>query len=305
MNKTIPRDRDETMLGLYALIANKTSKPDSCPSDENMAAYIDHQLVGKEHRAILKHLNHCPDCYKDWMISYEAIESFLPSQQNDATFLEETWQKIKSYQQMWVFGLPTAAISAMIALLIIWSHPNNINQQMSDIYFQNVAHSDLYTATVKTMPIPWEKTSLGFNLTSLSATTRAYGAGLWDGRADLLKTANQAFPEKLLPLNKTSWLNSDWSDYYVFGRWTVMLWTALESGEEIANWQDYKSIQDGLLANLSKQAMTDNYSHQAILALKKISHLLAKVEQTNDQVTIKKLTHELKLTMYKLGPDHL
>jgi hypothetical protein len=305
MNKTTSREKNETMLGLYALTANKTSKPTSCPSDENMAAFIDHQLSGKDRRIILKHLNHCPTCYKDWMASCEVFETLQPSRANNITFWENVWQEINNYRQLWYFGLPTAAVSAMIALMMIWPSSNNINQQISDLYSQKIVHSEHYQVAIKKMPLPWEKTSLGFGLTPLSAATRAYGAGIWKGRVDLLRIINQPLPEKLLSLNNTLWRDSDWSDYYVFGRWTVMLWTVLESGQEINNWQNHKLIKDKLLTNLSKQPTTDNDALQANLALNKISHLLAKVEQTNDQVNINQLIHELKLTMYRLGPDHL
>lgn len=305
MSKTTSSDKNETLLGLYALSSKKKSTPDDCPSDENMAAFIDHQLSAKNHQTILKHLNHCPTCYKDWMMSCQSIETLMPSQvqETKTSFWEKMWQGINNSRSFFIFGIPSAAVLATITIFLFLPFTKNINQKINNIYQQDITHSASYAVVAEKMLLPWEKISRSFNLSSLSPEARAYNAGLLKGRIDILQTIDTPLPKKLLPLQNTPWPKSDYSDYYEFGRLTFLLRTVIESEQELINWKEYKQINDDLSKNFSEKPATDFRANQAALALNKLGTLLTKVEQSKTQDQRKELSHQLKSTMYLIGSD--
>jgi hypothetical protein len=305
MSKKTSSDNNETLLGLYALSSKKKSTPDDCPSDENMAAFIEHQLSAKKHQTILKHLNHCSTCYKDWMMSCQSIETLMPSQVQETKtgFWEKMWQGINNSRSFFIFGIPSATVLATITILLFSPFTNTVNQQINNMYQQDMIHSASYAVVAEKMLLPWEKISRSFNSSSLSPEARAYNAGLWKGRADILKTIDSPLPKKLLPLQNMPWLKSDYAAYYEFGRWTFLLRTVLESEQELINWKEYKQTKDGLSNNFSQKSSTDFRANQATLALNKLGILLSKLEQSKTKGQRKGLSHQLKSTMYLIGSD--
>jgi len=305
MSKTTSSDKNETLLGLYALSSKKNSTPDDCPSDENMAAFIDHQLSATKHQTILKHLNHCSTCYKDWMMSCQSIETLMPSQVQETKigFWEKMRQGINNSRSFFIFGIPSAAVLATITIFLFLPFTKNINQQINNMYQREITHSASYAAVAEKMLLPWKNISRSFNSSPLSPEARAYNAGLWKGRADILQTVDIPLPKKLSPLQNTPWPKGDYSDYYEFGRLTFLLRTVIESEQEIINWTEYKQIKDDLSNNFSQKPVTDFRANQATLALNKLGTLLIKVEQSKTQDQRKELSHQLKSTMYLIGSD--
>ncbi len=159
MSKITSSAKSETLLGLYALSGKKHSTPDDCPSDENMAAFIEHQLSAKKYQTVLKHLNPCSTCYKDWMMSCQSIEKLLPSQvqKTKTGFWGKIWQGINNSRSFFIFGIPSATVLATVAFLLFSPFTNSVNQQINKMYQQDMVHSASYAIVAERMLLPWKR----------------------------------------------------------------------------------------------------------------------------------------------------
>ncbi len=67
-------DREEKFMVRAALSVVGPKRPDTCPAAEDLAAFLDDRLSETEKEAVMKHLEACPDCYRNWLASAAAIE---------------------------------------------------------------------------------------------------------------------------------------------------------------------------------------------------------------------------------------
>jgi hypothetical protein len=77
--------------------------------------------------------------------------------------------------------------------------------------------------------LPWEKPAAAFGFASgrLSPANRAFGAGLWAGRAELSGEQSASMPKFLSPkwqgrIKKDHWSETQWEPFYSAGRWCLL-----------------------------------------------------------------------------------
>jgi hypothetical protein len=131
---------------------------------------------------------------------------------------------------------------------------------------------------------------------------QAFGGGVWAGRRALLGSDAESLPAFLSPPAGADWPDTEWADYYAFGRWTVLLWALANMDYPGQDWRQHQGTLERLLTNLTKRLPTEEEGNRAIAALKSIQPLLEVVQrQANEQVRAE-LSRGLEITMQQLAP---
>jgi hypothetical protein len=299
-DKTPERDR---RIALLALMATESEKAGACPSDETLAVFIEGQLKGEAHRAMLAHLNNCPSCYYYWL----EVASYLKAESAASRTIplwSSIWQRFEPWFTGWKIAIPAAAVAALVCLVVWWPASLDLNHQISADYAAVVAQDTGELAQLlPTLPVPWEGGALGFSESQPPPPRQAFGGGgVWAGRGALLGSDAESLPAFLSPPAGADWPDTEWADYYVFGRWTVLLWALAKVDYPGQDWRQHQSLLESLLAKFTKRLPTEEEANRAMAALKGLQPLLQAVQrQTNEQVRAK-LSRRLEITMQQLAP---
>jgi hypothetical protein len=81
-----------------------------------------------------------------------------------AGWLFRLWQRLQPGLTDWRMALPTAALAALVCLLVWWPASSNLNTQISAGYTAVVAQNAReLTHLVPDLPLLWEQAALGFS----------------------------------------------------------------------------------------------------------------------------------------------
>jgi hypothetical protein len=188
---------------------------------------------------------------------------------------------------------------------MLWPTSKDISEQISSDYAVIAdRNASGLTRSLQDLPIPWENATLGFSGSDLSLPKKAFGAGLWTGRTALLGMDASKFPspEFLSPPSGSTWLESEWVDYYQFGRWVMLLWALTRSEESIGSWSQQQRILEELRANLAKRPSNELAAGQALAALERVQPLLVEVQRQADPSARTHLNRRLEMIMQQLAP---
>ncbi|MEE4356294.1 MAG: zf-HC2 domain-containing protein [Desulfococcaceae bacterium] len=240
-------DKEDRLRVLLALGAQEPREKGPCPSDEDMAAFIDGKLSSRQREEIFRHLNQCPDCYHDWlevaaMTAQDAPENLLIRIKNTLT----SWADLlKIPEPARIPGFATAFVC--LILVVWWTAKAPEPDKMLDHSYQNAVSRNISPADAQ---LPWENSDHSFAFgpsDNYSLPVRAFGAGLWEGRQELTeKSDRKALPDFLSPeQSQKDWPDSEWAVYYHIGRWSSLLQGVCrnEAAEMPENfWKDQKNI---------------------------------------------------------------
>ncbi len=226
--------QDDRKNVLLALAVQEEKTADPCPSDEQLAAFIDGRLNTDERENILKHLNACPSCYRQWL----DISSILEEEQ-DAEPLSRIhiWERAAS-------GLAFAMAACLVLFFNFYIPPveNLLTESYQTAFTQEMTFK--YDNMDKALSFPWEKTdqAYGFSPSDRSdPACRAFGAGLWSGRQELPKGKKATPMPRFLSLKwkdetgtkGDNWTETQWSPYFSMGRWCFLLRVVCMSDTDI------------------------------------------------------------------------
>jgi putative zinc finger protein len=299
-DKTPERDR---RIALLALMATESEKAGACPADETLAAFIEGQLKSEARREMLAHLNHCPSCYYHWLEVVSYLKGTEPAAPRTSPLWPSIWQRFEPWFTGWKIAIPAAAVAALVCLVVWWPASPDLNQQISADYAAVVAQdtSEL-VQLLPTLPVPWEGGALGFSESQPPPPRQAFGAGVWAGRQMFLGTDEAPLPVFLSPPAGVSWLDTEWADYYAFGRWMVLLWALAKMDYPGQDWRPHQSLLESLLAKFTKRLSAEEEANRAIGVLKDLQPLMEVVQrQANEQVRTD-LSRRLEITMQQLAP---
>lgn len=294
---------DERTTALLGMAAHNDSMRGPCPSGEDMAAFVDGKMKHSEAHAIERHLNSCPSCYYEWLevtADLEAIEAVPKPAKKPVPI--STWSKITSIFSSW--QLPVAALAglALVAVTISLSSPaQDIGRRIDDTYVEFAEQTpDQVMRVVERLPKPGDSSIMGFNEIAVTPPRQAFGAGVWEGRRDLLRS-NEALPEFLASGTNHAWSETEWSDYYSAGRWMVLLWTLAQSGlAEAGDWSNHRKIADALASRLEKRST--EAADRIVVELRRLEALLEAVRRDNSEIGRLRLSRQLRTDMQQLGP---
>jgi len=281
---TLSADRLRVML---ALAAQDSQEKGQCPSDEDMAAFIDGKLSSQQREAIFRHLNHCPDCYQDWL--------------ETASLEKHGWKdlliRIKITLSLWAghlkipqpLRMPGFALAFASLILIFWwaAKPTELDRMLDKSC--QIA-SSLHISPDRDS-FPWEKTDSTFAFAlaeKYSPPAQAFGAGLWDGKQQLSASSQRKpLPDFLLPKEgKKDWQGTQWAVYYHTGRWSSLLQAVCaEDAEEMPDdfWKEQQMIIDRLEKGIRAGSEEEREAGFVKKGLSRISEILKKTPENPDR----------------------
>jgi len=319
-------DPTERRLALLALAAKPTQTPSVCPSDEALAGFVEGRLEGEAREALLAHLNDCRACYHHWLEvatyvtsaaqadraetrAYEAPGDHSVAQPlgegREEGRLSGIFDRFHSLLTSWKMAVSAVTVAAAVVYVsIFWPSlllEPDLNQQISTAYVALLAQDASEMPRIGSeLPLPGEEAALGFTASRPAPPARAFGAGVWAGRAELVPSSAVSTPEVFAPPAERPWNETAWADYYAFGRWTVLLWAGASLERAAVDWHQQQAIREALSARLSDRLDSEEEARRAVAALERMEPLLAAVAEKADDVAFVNLRRALELAMQQL-----
>ncbi len=319
MNEHEPLKTEHKTAGLLGIASSQLSSVDACPTDKQMAVFLENKLQGHLRETLLMHLNQCPDCYQDWLTAADSLDeqTAVTPETTPAPIVSpvSTQPGRSGWRRSWrsfldsplIAGWPWASVAVVIlmatVLILLPQQSIDINTHVSEIYqIARVNHSQLLAIEAQSLSLPWEGTTLGFSALNSTMSEKAFGAGLWQGRAKLADTDDH-LPKPLRPPANLPWLSGSEADYYTLGRWMVFSWGLTRTAE--TDWRLPQQTLATLLEQLSQHTRKDKANQQTITAIKEIQILLSQLQLSAKSDDRDKLERHLISIMHRLGPNNL
>jgi len=269
---------------LLALNLTEPAIQTRCPSDEKLAALADKRLDKKEKDELLKHLNSCSKCYRQWLE--------ISSDQQ-----AKTSHKLSRQGIFKTSGITAAAMCLAFLLFSTALHQPEMGGLLDSSYktaFNN--QLSLKGIEKNELPVlPWEseiKRSLPYK--AGSDASKAFIAGFISGRNELksgLKNNTSAAGK---------WNNTEWAPCFFLGRWCVLLQSVCRSEQDIpvSFWKQQQNILDRMDKLFLEQDPTESIFELEIVekALRQIkTHLKTELSGKYDpKNTCRRLEPELE-----------
>ncbi len=269
-DESTPQDR---LAVLAALAVQPRTTLDPCPPPEELAAFSDDRLPPEACARVLAHLDACPDCYREWL----AVQRVM-AEQPAAAMTPLTRQAPRRRPAIgWRSGIGIALAAGLLIALVWWwplvREPTPAEQVAQAYTTVLQASSGLPVEAIAARRLPWEDAPAGYGFAAGGAAelaTRAFGAGLWSGRAVLRNRDPQALPtlppELTPPVGQGAWEATEWAPYTVLGRWLVLLQVLCASPQEVsaALWKQQQAIDRRLQAAF-RERLTNEADAQTVL----------------------------------------
>jgi hypothetical protein len=232
------QDHFHTML---SVLAQKEAPANACPDSENLAAFAEGRLTGKERTKIMAHLNCCPSCRRQWLL----VEATLDEMKGQAApWLDRFINKIKNIRPHHAFaggGLGLALVACLLLVLYV-PQQSNLSKMISDSYasLSPVDIARFNTFISRGGDEDWK--------TPPSKALLAYKAGVAAGHAQLLNQS-QSPQEKEADKKLYSLL-------YAMGKWAVLLQCACLSTGSTAD--SFWSRQEAIAAEIQNELRTND-----------------------------------------------
>lgn len=302
-----PVDPQQRRIALLALAATKPANDRlACPGDAQLTAFIEHRLAGAARDAMVRHLNRCPTCYEVWLATLGALQD-IPEPTPVRRTISDTptthWQRFRALMR-WqpLLAIPATAVTVLAGILLLWPWAPSLTEQIEAQYAAiRRQPSTSLAVLVEELPLPWERSALGFSTGQQSPATRAFGAGLWVGRAALLgENADIALPEFLTPTTASPWPDSEWATYYQAGRWMVLLWTLTQSVQSTGDWSAQLELLKILRSQLGERGAEEPVAQWEIELLASLEPLLVSLARQENDAERARLSRRLEVLMQQL-----
>lgn len=207
----------------------------TCPSDEDLAAFLDNRLTGDERKAVLEHLARCSECREVWT--------------DISLFKEQSEHRIFYKTKTFISGM-AFAIAACLILMLFPPSLKSLLQKSYDMT-KKLHFSPEYSERIFTLPWESARSSYGFSGSKKDDPQyKAFGAGLWEGKKLLSQDSKPGDMPKSL---SQDWQKGQWKIYYNMGQWIFLMRAACLSDSEIpvVFWKDQLRILEKLQKELA------------------------------------------------------
>ena len=313
MNTSIPPESPKNRR--RATIALAVKKPKSaagpCPTEEELAAFIDNRLDDQARSDMLRHLASCQDCYAHWLDVARITDQAEQADQTDQGKRSDLADHVKPIRKFQNWAPLSAAIAAGFVLLFWVMSPFSPDPNLPGLIatsYRNLAESTDSSKPVN-QPLPWEQPTAAYGLagTKDSTPSLAFGAGLWQGRA-LLANQDSSMPAELSPPPESgaSWDKTEWNPYFDLGRWVILAREAAtrESPLPRAFWGQLHESSLLLSTSLETRKSLDSEAQQALEYLADISSPLEEFDKQQPTARQKnRLGNSTRQLLAQLAPS--
>jgi len=199
------------------------------PADDMLYDYVLGNICEHEAQIIREHIAFCGLCAQEVLqlrITEEKLEEHLLNYVNTLSFMGYIRNIFSGVRRIHLAsGLCAAGICWLfiVKIIPIWfSHPDLISESYR-------AAKNSFSQSSPDLSLPWEKpaAALGFASGRHSSANRAFGAGLWAGRAEISGEQMASMPKFLSPkwqgrIKKDHWSETQWAPFYSAGRWCLL-----------------------------------------------------------------------------------
>ena len=299
MNHDMSPKNEERVVAMLGLTAEDSELSGNCPSNEELAAFIDHGLHGEARESMLAHLNRCRSCYRHWL----EVCSYLDAADQTQSEKEPVHHWFDRLLDKWV-AMPVAALVMLSIIVALNLLPKTIDQQVNTGYEGLVSYNMAeLEGVIQALPLPWNDSTFSFSSSQGTHPAKAFGSGVWVGHYEL-SGANEPLPQSLFsPPTGKPWGDTQWADYYTAGRWSVLLWalvtTKLATEED---WGQQRDMLESLVSRFEKRPSTEPEAARVIAALANIKPLLKSMDTNSDDRMRVKLRRQLEIMMQQVAP---
>jgi hypothetical protein len=269
-NKKDHPKREDHLRVMLALSNDDISDTGPCPDPNDMAAFIDGTIERKKNEKIVAHLNTCHDCYNDWLMVSSAVAEPEKSSVFNELKLVFTNTVNRFSMSKPVFTYVFAAAAAVCLVLVFWAvNGSNLDDLINNSYTSNImagiSQDDLEFNNIYKLPWERSKTTYGFAPQPTdSDTSRAFGAGLWSARKEVL--GDQVFPTKPAFVEaKQAWQTSPKEIYFWLGRWSYLLRAMCMSDQKVS--QDFWGKQLEISNKVQKKVSASYNKNNEVLKM--------------------------------------
>jgi hypothetical protein len=319
-NKMETPEKQDCLRVMLALSNDDAPVSGPCPDPNDMAAFVDGTIKRKKSKEIAAHLNSCHDCYNDWLIVSAAMAE--PKKSSIINDLKSTINELKLVitdvmdrffipKPVFKYGLAVAVAACLI--ITFWTvNGSNLGDLINNSYSTNIvagiSQDDLEFNNI--YKLPWERsiTSYGFAPQPTdSDTSRAFGAGLWSARQEVIGDQKSATKPDFVK-EELAWQKSPKEIDYWLGRWSYLLRAVCLSDEEIS--QDFWGKQLKILKKTQKvyseSHIKDNESLKMVtIRLDNIKSILTKSDKgTLTRENRREIAAELDFLINSLSPRY-
>ncbi len=206
------------------------------PSPEILYDYVLNNLDEKEAGIVRKHIGDCGICAEE-VLRIRGIEEELEQDLLRRAGKIPFGEFLKGLIPKWRMRMPHLAAGLCAAAILCWFIFHDETAKLIGESYHAAIEQNMLSRTLslkKELPLPWEENvrSYGFASGRLSPANRAFGAGLWTGRANLSQEKEADFmPEFLSPawqgkgdaIKENEWSETPWSLYFSMGEWCVLV----------------------------------------------------------------------------------
>jgi len=249
------------------------------PADDMLYHYVMGGLDNKAASVVRDHIAFCETCTEEVMIlRSEASEDKLKRWINRPLTLGERFGNFASElsltfdTQLWLRPLAAAVaclilcLAAPFILKIIM--PPNMGTLIARSYQADFVRETKFGN--KASGLPWGTSGQAFGLASggrKSPASRAFGAGVWHGRQELLsqpsRDSEAAMPEILSPkwkgapgIRADDWTETSWDIYFHTGQWSFLLRAVALSETEVPDtfWEEQQLVLNKIQEKFAEQS---------------------------------------------------
>ncbi|OQX04858.1 MAG: hypothetical protein BWK80_53060 [Desulfobacteraceae bacterium IS3] len=207
------------------------------PPEDMLYDYVLGNVGEHEAQIIREHIAFCGLCAQEVLqlrITEEKLKEDLWNYANTLSFMGYIRNIFSGVRRIYLAsGLCAAGICFLIVKFIILQ-PDPISESYR-------AAKTLFSQSSPDLSLPWEKpaAALGFTSGRPSPANRAFGAGLWAGRAEISGEPLDSMPEFLSPewkgrIKKDHWSKTQWEPFYSAGRWCLLAQAVCNSKDGIS-----------------------------------------------------------------------
>ncbi|MCH9696891.1 MAG: hypothetical protein K0U68_02195 [Gammaproteobacteria bacterium] len=303
-------DNQDKALALLGIAATKKTVEIACPPENIMSAFIENRVESKTRHMMLSHINHCEECYITW----ESLSVFLAQhaetvheakQQSHTTGSTSVLQKISDWFSSgfsWQIAAPGLAL-ASLAMAVVINMPDTlytINNPNASVVAAATLDADTLAKNIDQLSLPWESETYGFSHSGYSNAAKAFGAGLWFSRNQLMDAENQ-LPTALLSNPKINWQSSDYQDYYALGQWSLNAWIlARATHVEPKQWERLNQSLESIEVRLQQRVGHESEAKLSLNTIDKLKTTLTRLSKQPGLSEQHNLSREIELGLQRL-----
>lgn len=298
---TLTKDR---LRALFSLSSFSSAEKSLCPSDGELAAFMDGGLAPEEREVILVHLESCPTCYNEWLaassiLSDERKQRHEETEISDSAF-KKTLKKSGRNRSYMAFGIALAASLILFILFPVYHHPeisSLIEKQYKTAQTYSISSSEIDFLKDREGNIVRGYGFIDANRKPGPAA-ESFMSGMQSGW-NLLKNDPKSKPEKISPER----ISNDRKDYYWAGRWYALVTALCQSDQLLSEkfLEDQKKVIETLQSTFSPRVAKEN---EAMVVTRSLERMMSMVSKDKIDLgrTCRSLQLELEIVVKGLVP---